>query len=254
MKGIVVTENTTKRNAMKLNLKITLCLICLLCLGSIRAQMQKQWIVDGQLRNFGYDLGFGYQQGLKDQSQKRGYGLRIGSLNSPKEIYVINNTLPGSQPFKIDKVNYAWVLRPYVSVHHDLTQRKSRNEVGMSLFGSAQLPVAYSWPIYIWLYEGNSPFDGYSDVQYNPEIHDSRLIGGTASFTRGFGKGSFTPGVGISGGISLEWGSYRSMSNVLSFGVMTDAFVQKIQIMHTTENNAFIFPMLFVNFAFGFGK
>ncbi len=239
---------------MNYRLLISLCCFYFLGMGVGQSQVVNQWLIDGQIRNFGYDVGFGFKQGLKEQPQFRTLGLRIGALNSPREIYVINNTLPGSQPFKLDKINYAWTVRPYASFHHEFNQRKSRNEVALSAFGSVQLPVAYVWPIYIWLYEGNTPFDGYSDVRYNPEVHDSKFIGGTASFTRGFSGGKFIPGLGLSAGISLDWGSYRSFSNVLSVGVMTDAFVQKIPLMHTTENNAFIFPMLFVNFAFGFGK
>ncbi len=235
-------------------IRVAHCLmLALYTIGEAQAQSTNKWVLDAQLRNFGFDLGMAYQQGWKELPKKTTWGLRIGSLNSPKEIYVINNTLPGSQPFKIDKINYAWVLRPYLSYEFDFTQRKSRNEVGISAFGSAQLPLAYTWPVYIWLYEGNTPFDGYTDVRYNPDAHDSKLIGGTASFTSGFGKGKIIPGLGVSAGISVEWGSYRSLSNVLSFGIITDAFVQKIPLLHTTENNTFLFPMLFVNFAFGFG-
>ena len=221
---------------------------------AVFAQSDNKWILDAQLRNFGFDLGAAFQQGWKELPQKKTYGIRIGSLNSPKEIYVINNTLPGSQPFKIDKINYAWTIRPYINYQYDITQRTTRNEVGLSAFGSVQLPIAYSWPVYIWLYEGNSPFDGYSDVRYDPTQHDARLIGGTASFTSGIGQGKVIPGLGLSAGISLEWGSYRSLSNVLSFGIITDAFVQKIPLLHESQNNKLLFPMLFVNFAFGIGN
>jgi hypothetical protein len=124
--------------------------------------------------------------------------------------------------------------------------------MGLSVFGGFQIPLVYAWPVYVWLYQGNVPFDGYSDERYDPSIHEPQYIGGNASFSRGIKDGSIIPGVGVHAGLSVEWGNYRSLSNELSFGVSTEYFVKEIPIMHSNNVNLQFYPAVFIKFAVGY--
>mgnify|MGYP000913751949 CR=1 FL=1 len=232
---------------------VRLFLVCLTSFTSLLfAQVQHSYYGEIQLRNFGYDAGF-YQKsvGFNKKTQKE-VGIQLGSLVHPKEVYVLNTGLPGSRIFKIDKINYAWVLKPRISYRYPLAKRSSRFEIGVSLFGGFQLPLAYSWPVYVFLYDGNVPFDGYADVRYDPDVHEPKSIGGNASFSRGIKDGKFTPGIGSHAGVSLEWGNYRNFSNELSFGLTADYFVKEIPIMHSNNVNLQFYPAVFLKFAVGY--
>jgi hypothetical protein len=222
--------------------------------SNLYAQSIRFWNIDAQIRNYGFDAGGSYSKHYVNDPIINHYGIRIGSINDPKEIFVINNGLPGAQSFKVDKVNYAWTIRPYITKSYWLNRRTSRNEVGYGLFGSLQLPLAYCWPVHIWISQGNVPFDGFEDVQYNPEVHRANEVGGTSSFMKGIKNGRVIPGLALSTGFILEWGSYRSLSNALSIGFANDLFVQKIPLLHQQRHNSFVFPYVFVNFAIGFGQ
>ena len=222
-------------------------------MGITRGQKSVIWNVDAQIRNFGFDFGgYRYTQ-IKGDNWGKQLGLKIGNLVDPKEVFVINYNLPGSQSFKLEKINYAWVVKPFYGVTYNLSQRKSRIDVGCKLFANASIPMAYVWPVYIWYYEGVPPLDGYKDVQYDPANQNVAFIGGTAQFSRGLDQGKWVPGIGISGGLQIEWGSFRSLSNSLSLGFSNDIFVEKIPLLYTQKANRNIFPALFLNFAFGFG-
>jgi hypothetical protein len=222
--------------------------------GSVNAQYTQFWEVDGQLRNFGYDFGVGKTKRFLGSDYSELYGVRMGNIQHPKEIYVVNQNLPASEPFVMDKVNRVWVLRPYYGKGIQIRDRKSRYDLGIRLDGEVSFSMAYSWPIYIWYYRSGLPFELVDEVRYKPDQQAIQLIGGESSFFKGFRQGTWLPGIGIRGAISIEWGSYKDISNTLSLGVMSDYFVQEIPLLYSLEKNPQFLPALFINFALGFGS
>ena len=216
------------------------------------AQIQHAYYGEVQLRNYGYDFGFYRKTSAFSQPLEKEMGFQVGSLVHPKEVFVINTGLPGSRVFKIDKINYAWVFRPKLTYSYPLAKRSSRFEMGFRVFGGIQLPIVYAWPVYVWLYQGNVPFDGYSDVRYDPSIHEPQLVGGNASFSHGIKHGQIIPGIGAHAGFSLEWGNYRNLSNELSLGVNSEYFVKEIPIMYSNNVNLQFYPAVFIKFAVGY--
>ena len=222
--------------------------------GGVKAQINRFLMADVQVRNFGFDLGVGLKKSWEPDLTVERFGLRIGNIQHPKEIYVVNQSLPASEPFVIDKVNRVWVLRPYYGRGIVLSERKSRFDIGITLDGSLQLPLAYAWPIYVWMYRSNLPFDAVEEVRYDPQTQDVQFIGGESTFIKGFREGRLIPGLGVSTALSFEWGSYRNLSNTLSIGFMYDFFVQQIPLLHSLNSNPQMLPALFINFAVGFGS
>lgn len=220
----------------------------------INAQIKRFVVADVQVRNFGLDVGLGMKTSWESDLIVERYGLRIGNIQHPKEVYVVNQSLPASEPFVIDKVNRVWVLRPYYGRGIVLSERKSRFDIGITLDGSLHLPLAYAWPIYVWMYRSNLPFDAVEEVRYDPQKQDAQFIGGESSFVKGFREGRLIPGLGVSAALSLEWGSYRNLSNTLSIGVMSDFFMQQLPLLHSINSNPQVLPALFINLAIGFGR
>lgn len=229
-------------------------ILSLLIIDSAHSQVNNFIKIDGQIRNFGFDVGAGLYKTNDFDNLGIAYGIRLGPINHPKEIPVINTGLPGSSSFKLDKINYTWALRPFIQKSIFLSKRKSRFQVAYSLDYGASVNAAYNWPVYIWLYQGRAPFDGYANVRYDPSIHDPNLIGGSSSFSSGFKEGDLIWGIGGFASVTVEWGSYRSLKNSLSLGVSNDIYMSKIPLLYTESLNRFNFPTLFVNFAVGFGN
>lgn len=219
----------------------------------VKAQMNRFIVADLQIRNYGFDVGLGQKSNWHSNDFSETFGLRLGNIQHPKEVFVVNQSLPASEPFVMDKINRTWVVRPYYARSWNLSQRKSRFDVGISFQGGVHLPLAYAWPIYVWVYRSNLPFDAVEEMRYDPVQHDVQYIGGESSYTRGFSQGKLIPGLGLSAALSLEWGSYRNVSNTLSIGVMHDYFVQEIPLLHSLNDNPRNLPALFINFAVGFG-
>jgi len=239
---------------MSLSTIYRLIILCFFIQSGIgNAQRSRFVTADVQVRNFGYDFGMGLKSSWEPDANFESYGLRLGSIQHPKEVFVVNQALPASEPFVMDKINRVWVLRPYYGKDWVLSERKSRFDIGISFHGSLQLPVAYAWPIYVWVYRSNLPFDAVEEVKYNPDVHDVQYVGGESSYTRGFSEGKAIPGLGFSMAICLEWGSYRNVSNTLSIGIMNDLFVQQIPLLSSINKNPQNLPALFINFAVGIG-
>ena len=196
-----------------------------------------------------------YRYWEKKNIPQNGYqaGIRLGNYTDPTEIFLINTGLPGSQPFKLNKINYAWAAKPFVGKTWNLAKRNSRMDVGLRLFTNVSIPIMKYWPVYVMIYIPNPPFDGYVPERYDPAIHHPENIGGVAQYSKGFSEGTWVVGMGAQAGFQIEWGSYRSISNSVSFGVSNDVFVQKIPLIYGTSSSSQMFPALFVTFAFGFG-
>lgn len=182
------------------------------------------------------------------------YSLELGNIKDPREQLVVNERLIGSRPFKLNKISHTWMLKPSIGKIWSVSERRSRNDVGFRMVGNLGIPVAYSWPIYIWLYQRNFLIDGYVDAKYNPAVQPSTEIGGTASWTKGIKQGTITPGLSGSMGFQFEWGSYKQVTNSITLGCSVDYFVQKIPNWYNPNMNRNIFPAVFVTFAAGISR
>lgn len=246
---------------------------------------KKQWGVGVNVRHFGFDAGVTLQHPLNRKKTLQSDGLLpndgvgeameslgaekkcavlsglshikttgfwLGPMKDPREVKVVNEALPGSRAFVIEKVSHNMSFRYQVGKSVSLGERNSRSNVGIRLNTSLQLPLNYSWPLYVWMYKPAPFTDGYTAVAYDPSIHDVGLVGGNAGYWLGFSDGKLTPGLGASVGIQAEWGSYRNVSNSLSMGISADRFVGALPFWHRAEMNRNFFPSVFVTFVVGF--
>ena len=234
--------------------------LCFQATISIQAQGTHSVGLNIQARQFGFDMGiWAYGHLKKPELQPRFFnnkakwgGLSLGVLRDPGEILVINDRLPGSKPFKLNKVSHTWMLQPQIGYLIVVSERKSRSELGFRLKSGISLPVAYSWPVHVLYYQPNFLSDGYIDVEYNPQAHLPNQIGGTSSWSNGFKDGQLIPGIGGQIAMEFEWGNYRFLTNSLSIGFNTSTFIKKIPNWHDVSMNRQVFPSVFATFALGF--
>ena len=223
------------------------------------------------VRHFGYDVSLWREHAIVKTGQQREFPLAktiplsirpsstrsfqsvsLGIIKDPREIKVMNERLPGSKPFVIEKINHSICAHIAVGKVYVISERQSRSDLGLQITVAGQIPLNYSWPLYIWLYQPAPLTDGYVPVAYDPKVHNVALVGGNARYSAGFADGNITPGLGASMSFSAEWGSYRNVSNRLSLGLSADKFVKNLPIWHRSEMNRNFFPALFVTFAAGF--
>ena len=223
------------------------------------------------VRHFGYDVSLWREHAIVKTGQQREFPLAktiplsirpsstrsfqsvsLGIIKDPREIKVMNERLPGSKPFVIEKINHSICAHIAVGKVYVISERQSRSDLGLQITVAGQIPLNYSWPLYIWWYQPAPLTDGYVSVAYDPKIHNVALVGGNASYSEGFADGYITPGVGASMSFTAEWGSYRNASNRLSVGLSADKFVKNLPIWYRSEMNRNFFPALFVTFAAGF--
>lgn len=244
---------------MRRTIHIVIVSFCLVAIWDVKAQSKSIWGGAFQLRNYGFEFEVFNSRQKKEQSSGNFYKVSLGNYNDPREVYMVNPNLPGSQQFKINKINFAWAIKPTIGKFWELNSHTSRFDIGLKVFAQASLPVAYCWPVYILYYQNNPPFDTYDVVPYDPKINRVDRIGGTAPFYKGLGDGHWIPGIGMATGISMEWGSYRSISNFISVGVSEDLFLKQLPILYFDQTSLIksssnmSFPAIFINFAFGIG-
>lgn len=204
-----------------------------------------------QIRHFGYDIGIVNQKNPQTNRFIMPYkwtALWLGLMKDPREVRVLNERLPASRLFVIEKVSHTLCSRVQFGRIIPISDRRSQSEIGLQLNTSLQIPIAYSWPMYVWLYQPASFGDSYASVAYNPAVHDVNLVGGNASFTKDIGKGNIFPGLGFALSLQAEWGNYGNITNTLSVGVSCDQFAKKLPIWYRNEMNRDFFPAVFVTF------
>lgn len=220
----------------------------------------KLWGVGVNARHFGLDFGVVTQRPNGLSGSKWGgdiWPLKtsafwLGVMRDPREMKVVNEQLPASGAFAIERVTHNLAFKYQVGRSISISERSSRGDLGLRINSSLQLPLNYSWPLYIWFYQPAQFSDGYTAVAYNPSVQDVGLIGGNAAYGLGFTEGKLTPGLGASLSLQAEWGSYKNVSNTLSLGVSVDRFVRDLPFWHRPEMNRNFFPSVFVTFAVGF--
>ncbi len=208
-----------------------------------------------QIRHFGYDIGIVNQKNFQTTRFIMPYkwtALWFGLMKDPREVRVLNERLPASRLFVIEKVSHTLCSRLQFGRIIPIGDRKSQSEIALQLNTSLQIPMAYSWPMAVWLYQPAAFGDRYAAVAYNPAVHDVNLIGGNAPFTKNIGKGNFFPGLGFTLSLQAEWGNYKNITNTLSVGISCDQFAKKLPIWYRNEMNRNFFPAVFVNFVMGF--
>lgn len=208
-----------------------------------------------------YGIGFSYHRTAFQSSpsinlrKPLGWSLDLGNIQHPKEIAVVNTVFQNAGSYKLDKINYVWVLRPGAMYRLSLSERKDRRAIGVDLLMSPGIAAAYCWPVFVTTLQVDASGNEYfANVKYNPEVHKPTEIAGRSGFSEGFSQGSVIPALSLQGGFSFHWGNYRSDVNTLTLGARMDTYSKKLPILYHNAFNKSIFSSFYLNFAFGLGS
>lgn len=227
--------------------------IVLMMTGSLRSQSNPKFDLGVGINTNGFYLHgqrFG-RSGISGWKRPQGPGFEIGNIFHTKEIALLNSAFPGTNIYKLGKVNYALALRSTYQFRTPLTYRSDKKSIAMNYVFSSGISMAYSWPVYIRYFSSDPDDGGVQVVRYDPEVHAQPLIYGRQSWTTKFGTGKFIPGLIFKSGLEFIWGSYFNNIKVIETGVRVEAFSQKLPILYRSNLNKQIYTGLYFNFAFG---
>jgi hypothetical protein len=224
---------------------------------SLSAQNDRMFAAGPGINGFGLAASLKLYKPVDNVSQltKGDLLFELGNIQSRREVALINNALQSSGVYKFNKINYAWTLRSYYMFRKNIFPRPDRKSIALNAVGGVGLPIAYTWPVYILLYNNNTPGETFSEVRYDPSVHPQNLIGGRAPFTRGLSQGKFTPGLGLNTGLEFSWGNFRNDVKSVTMGVRLEGYARKLPIMYAATDsslNRSLYSMFYLTFAFGF--
>lgn len=238
-------------------LRFTALTILCFFIAGLQAQSERTLAFGLGLNRYGIAASFKYYKPWKQEHKilAGDLGFEIGNIQHPREVALINTTLQSSGIYKFGKINYAWAFRPTYVFRYPLSLRQDRKSIALNAVAGIGIPVAYSWPVYIRLYQqGSGASEQYTEVRYDPNIHPQNLIGGRAPFRKGIREGSFTPGVGLHSALEFSWGNYRTDVKIVTLGMRVEAYSKKLPILYINSMNKQLFSMFYLTFALGFGK
>ncbi len=221
------------------------------------SQSDKTWAFGPGINGYGVSGCFKIYKAAKENQPltKGDFLFELGNIQNKREVALINNALQSSGVYKYGKINYAWSFRSYYMARYNLSARQDRKSVSLNAVGGIGIPIAYTWPVHILLYDpARGQGENYEVVRYDPAIHPQIYIGGRAPFTRGLNQGKFTPGMGVNGALEFGWGNYRNDVKLLTLGARFEGYAKKLPVMYEQAGqrlNKSIYSMFYLTFAFG---
>jgi hypothetical protein len=177
--------------------------------------------------------------------------IELGNLRHPKEIDVINTSIPNSSAYVFGKLNRAYLLRGLVGFKRNIAERKDRKSIGIQAQLLGGLSLAYMAPVYVDLLYVDNTTAYYRPTRYNPELIPQFLIGGRSNFNYGLSEGNLIPGIHLRAGLLARWGNFRNDYKQIGCGIMIDAFSKSLPIMYGQDRKS-IYSSFYLSFALGY--
>ena len=197
-----------------------------------------------------HNLGYGIQgrRGKNLNSFKnRFYELELVYIKSPRQIRSINPYYPSSKSFVYGKLNEFFTLRGGIGMDRQLNRKPYWGGVELRYHYSGGASLGLAKPVYYYVDNNGTGF--YETQRFDPDLYILDIVS-RAPFTKGFNDLKFHPGVYVKGGISFEFGAYKSKINRLEVGAVIDAFLTDLQLMAFNEPQNF-FLTFYLSYSFG---
>ena len=183
----------------------------------------------------------------------RTYEINIGHIKHFKEKSILNQRIGNTTPYIFGKLNRLYVLRPMIGVSKTISEKKSKNNIGVTYFGGIGPIIGFLKPVYVDIdifdTSGINTSSSLS-VRYNPLTTPQNRILGYSSFGKGIKDTKIISGICFKSGISFDWGTYRSDFKSIEIGIQLDYFPSRPKIMDEIKNKT-IFSGFYISFAFG---
>lgn len=197
--------------------------------------------------------GIKYSKGYnKTAFKKRMLVFELVEMKSQKQIRTINPYFTNSRAYVYGKLNSVFIIRASYGIYRLLNRKPYWGGVELRFFYMGGVSLGFAKPVYLYILKPSPIFYEYtiSEERYDPEEHFVDNIFGRASFTKGFDKIGFYPGVHIKVGLDFDYGVYNTKVKSLEVGAILDVFPRPVPIMAFNDPNYF-FLTLYLNFNFG---
>ena len=178
--------------------------------------------------------------------------IAFSGIHDFREKKIMNQKLFGTTPYVYAKVNRLYALRPLLGIQKTISEKSTKNSVGINVFGAFGPCFGFLKPNYVVI-EVPDPTNGRyvtESVRYNPELHKYEDVVGYASFRYGLNDTKALLGLSFKAGVNFNWGYYSQEFKSIELGCMIDFLPSKPEILHYVANKSF-FSAFYVSFAFG---
>lgn len=208
----------------------------------------------GGIFSSGYSNGIYFRNGVNiNKKLLRTYEINIGHIKHFKEKSILNQRIGNTTPYIFGKLNRLYVLRPMIGVSKTISEKKSKNNIGVTFFGGVGPIIGFLKPVYVDIDVFDTSGTNASStlsVRYNPLTTPQNRILGYSSFGKGIEDTKIISGICFKSGISFDWGTYRSDFKSIELGIQLDYFPSRPKIMDEIKNKT-IFSGFYISFAFG---
>ncbi len=181
------------------------------------------------------------------------FDISLTGVRSVKEKSILNQRVGNTTPYVFGKINRLYALRPMMGVQKTLSERNSKNSVGINCFLNAGPTIGFLKPIFVDVLtiDPNVP-NSYISVskRYEPFAMDPITIDGYSSFDKGINETKLLVGASMKSGVDFNWGNYTSIFRSLEVGFMLDYFPSRPPVMYGIKNKV-LYSSFYISFALG---
>jgi hypothetical protein len=186
---------------------------------------------------------FKYSKELKEDVFHGGI-IEIVNVKHPQEQKYFANE--SGNMFIWGKQNYLYSIRLSYSREYTFFKKASQQGVQVNGVIAAGPTLGLEAPYYVEVKVGRNSIK----EPYDPKKHQYSDILGTGNILQGVGQSAVVPGLNLKGGMSFEFGTFKSNVVGVEVGFQCDFFTREIILMPTTENYS-IFPSAYATLFYG---
>ncbi len=179
--------------------------------------------------------------------------VNFTSVRHYKEKTILNQRSVNTSPYIFGKINKFFALRPMAGIQKTLAEKRSKNSVGINMFGVAGPALGFLKPVYVnvEMIDPNNP-NAYISVarKYEPEKISPSAIIGNASFVKGLDETKLVAGLSFKTGVEFNWGYYSSEFKSIEVGVLIDYFPSRPELLYNIKNKS-VYSSFYLSFAIG---
>lgn len=193
-------------------------------------------------------FGIGYRYGKRINIHRKFlYEGDINIVKHQKEKKIKNPYSETLRSFVYGKTNTAFNTRLGVGMHHEIFKKADRNSVSIRFFYTGGVSAMFLKPIYYQiLNESTKSFEWKLFDKNTPWFY----INDRKNFFHALNEIKVIPGLYARTGFTFEFSKEDKILNIIETGISLEAYPKQIKIMET-ENNPFIFPVVYLSYRFG---
>jgi len=196
------------------------------------------------LNSNGFGAGFRYAK-RQNASKKSLYETDFNFIKHAKEIKIhIPYVQQNGNGYVYGKLINFGTLHLGIGSQKEIFWKEDKGGISIRYFYSFGPSFGFQKPIY---YE---VLDQDSGNILRKKFEEHTTFDRKAPFYYGLNEISLVPGIYAKFGFTFEFGKSKNVFNAIETGVLTDAYIKKVNIM-ANKYNSWIYPAFFISYRFG---